>query len=93
MRRKALLAGVALSLVAGIAAIVMLLPYLQPSVIKFLDLFPASGGAPAHVATADLTDAGPGSLVSATTMPGVTRTFAGRDIQAARVLYLSLIHI
>ena len=89
MRRKALWTGVALALVAGIAAVVMLFPYLQPSVIKFLDIFPSSGGAPVHVASADLTDAGPGSLVSATTMPGVTRTFAGRDFQAARVLYRS----
>lgn len=89
MRRRALWSGVALVLVAEIVAVVLLLPYLQPSLIKFLDIFPSSGGAPVHVATADLTDAGPGSLVSATTMPGVTRTFAGRDLQAARVLYRS----
>jgi pimeloyl-ACP methyl ester carboxylesterase len=89
MRRKALWTGVALFLVAEIVAVALLFPYLQPSVIKFLDIFPSSGGAPVHVATADLTDAGPGSLVSATTMPGVTRTFAGRDLQAARVLYRS----
>ena len=39
MRRTALLTGVALALVAGIVAVVMLLPYLQPSAIKFVDLF------------------------------------------------------
>src|SRR5262245_57828988 len=89
MRRRGLWAGLALVFVAEIVAVVLLLPYLQPSVIKVLDVFPSSGGAPVHVATADLTDAGPGSLVSAITMPAVTRTFAGRDFQAARVLYRS----
>src|SRR5689334_1222610 len=89
MRRTALWSGVALALVVGIAAVVLLVPYLQPSAIKFLNLFPSSGGPPTRVASADLTGAGPGSLVSATTMPGVTRTFMGRDLQAARVLYRS----
>jgi pimeloyl-ACP methyl ester carboxylesterase len=89
MRRKSLWAGLVLFLAAEIVAVVMLFPYLQPTLLKVIDTFPSSGGAPVHVASADLTDAGPGSLVSATTMPGVTRTFAGRGLEAARVLYRS----
>ena len=89
MRRAVPWIGVALVVVAEIVAVVMLLPFLQPPAMKLLDLLPSSGGAPKPVATADLTGAGPGSLVSATTMPAVTRTFFGRGFEAARVLYRS----
>lgn len=89
MRRAGWWIGVAVVVAVEIAAVVLLLPFIQPSAVKFLDIFPSSGGPPAHVASADLTDTGPGGLVSATTMPGVTRTFAGRGMQAARVLYRS----
>jgi hypothetical protein len=89
MRRAVPWIGVALVVAAEIVAVVMLLPFIQPTAMKLLDLLPSSGGAPARVATADLTGAGPGTLVSATTMPGVTRTFQGRGFEAARVLYRS----
>lgn len=89
MRRAGWWIGVAVVVVAEIVAVVMLLPFIQPSAVKLLDLLPSSGGPPLPVATADLTGAGPGSLVSATTMPAVTRTFAGRGFEAARVLYRS----
>jgi pimeloyl-ACP methyl ester carboxylesterase len=89
MRRAVPWIGVALVVVAEIVAVVMLLPFLQPTAMQLLNLLPSSGGAPVAVATADLTGAGPGSLVSATTMPGVTRTFQGRGFEAARVLYRS----
>lgn len=89
MRRAVPWIGVALVVVAEIVAVVMLLPYLQPPAMALLNILPSSGGAPKSVATADLTAGGPGSLVSATTMPGVTRTFQGRGFEAARVLYRS----
>ncbi|MDT5370700.1 MAG: hypothetical protein QOC62_5131, partial [Mycobacterium sp.] len=89
MRRAVPWVGVALVLVAEIVAVAMLLPYVQPTVLQVLDTFPSTGGPPIPVATADLTGQGPGSLVSATTMPGVTRTFEGRGLEAARVVYRS----
>jgi hypothetical protein len=46
-------------------------------------------GAPAPVATADLRGSGPGSLVSATTMPNLTRSLGSTGVQSARVLYRS----
>jgi hypothetical protein len=50
----------------------------------------ASGrGSPVPIASADLTGTGPGSLVSATTMPGYSRSADGRSMNAARVVYRS----
>lgn len=66
-----------------------LLPFAVPLGLEFLNSFPSSGGAPVAIDTADLADAGPGSLVTATTMPGVTRRVEARDLRAARVLYRS----
>lgn len=75
--------------VAGALAIVPLRPVATMLAIKFLNQFPASGGPPVPVETADTSGTGPGSLVSATTMPGVTRTVEGRQLRAARVVYRS----
>jgi hypothetical protein len=41
------------------------------------------------IQTADLSGTGPGTLVSAMTMPPVTRSRDGREMQAARVVYRS----
>src|SRR3546814_1239591 len=60
-----------------------------PLGLEFVNSFPSSGGPPVPVDTADLTEAGPGSLVTATTMPGVTRRVEARDLRAALVLYRS----
>ncbi|MUL76883.1 lipase family protein [Mycolicibacterium sp. CBMA 226] len=46
-------------------------------------------GDPVPVRTADLTASGPGSLISAMTMPAVTNSPEGKDLQAARVVYRS----
>ena len=89
MRRAVPWIAVVLIVVAQIIGLTIVFPYLQPTVINFLDVFPSSGGPPVHVASADLKDAGPGSLLEAVTMPGVTRTFLGRDLEAARVVYRS----
>lgn len=44
---------------------------------------------PVPIDTADLDGSGPGSLVSAMTMPALRKTVAGRHMQAARVVYRS----
>ena len=66
-----------------------LLPFAVPLGLEFVNSFPSAGGAPVAIDTADITDAGPGSLVTATTMPGVTRRVEARNLRAARVLYRS----
>ncbi|KAA0080246.1 alpha/beta fold hydrolase [Mycolicibacterium sp. P9-64] len=48
-----------------------------------------SGGQPVPIQAANLTGSGPGSLVSAMTMPGLVASGDGRHLQAARVLYRS----
>jgi pimeloyl-ACP methyl ester carboxylesterase len=89
MRRAVPWIAVALIAVLEIVAAVLLLPFVQPAAMKFLNAFPSSGGPPIPVASADLSGSGPGSLVTATTMPGLTRTLEGRGFEAARVLYRS----
>jgi len=87
--RAAVWAVIAVVVVAAVVAAVNLQPIISMVALRLVNQFPSSGGAPVPVATADLTDTGPGSLVSATTMPAVTRTFEGRDLVAARVVYRS----
>jgi pimeloyl-ACP methyl ester carboxylesterase len=48
-----------------------------------------AAGAPVPIQTADLSGSGPGTLVSAMTMPALTRTEPGKLLQAARVVYRS----
>ena len=81
--------AVAVALVAQIALYAVLLPFAVPVGLAVVNTFPSSGGPPVPVDTADISDAGPGSLVSATTMPGVTRRVEARGMRAARVLYRS----
>ncbi|MGV0873030.1 lipase family protein [Mycolicibacterium sp. XJ879] len=75
--------------VVGVLAIVPLQPIATTLALKFLNQFPSSGGPPVPVESADTSGGGPGSLVTATTMPGVTRTVEGRQLRAARVVYRS----
>ncbi|MGE2725519.1 lipase family protein [Mycolicibacterium pulveris] len=75
--------------VVGALAIAPLRPIATTLAIRFLNQFPSSGGPPAPIDAADTTGTGPGTLVSATTMPGVTRTIEGRQLRAARVVYRS----
>ena len=53
------------------------------------DLVAPSGGPPVPVTTAQLGGSGPGSLVSAITMPNITRRWDGSGLQAVRVIYRS----
>lgn len=85
--------AVTVTIVAVVLAQILLgralLPFAVPLGLEFVNSFPSSGGAPVAIDTADLTEAGPGSLITATTMPGVTRRVEARDLRAARVLYRS----
>jgi hypothetical protein len=53
------------------------------------DLVAPSGGPPVPVTAAQLGGSGPGSVMSAITMPNITRRWEGRRLQAARVVYRS----
>jgi alpha-beta hydrolase superfamily lysophospholipase len=89
MRTAALWIVVALVFVAGGAAVVRTQPVAMMIAMRVLNQFASSGGPPVPIETADMSGTGPGSLVTATTMPGVTRTVEGRSLKAARVLYRS----
>lgn len=85
MRRKLLWAaviGAVLVLAVGLALAV------SPSVRQFAGLGP-DPNEPQPIASADLSGAGPGTLVSAVTMPELSRRLEGAPIRAARVVYRS----
>jgi pimeloyl-ACP methyl ester carboxylesterase len=89
LRRATFWTTIVLAVVLQVVVLVASLPLLSTVGLKFLNVFPSSGGPPAAVATAQFSGYGPGSLVSATTMPWLTRTFQGRGYRAARVVYRS----
>jgi hypothetical protein len=82
MMRRAWLAVVIVVGVGAIAAAVFVVP-------KLVDHFRSDPDRPKPISTAELSDTGPGSLVSAVTMPGFTRTYHNYRLQAARVVYRS----
>ncbi|MFV1363139.1 lipase family protein [Mycolicibacterium elephantis] len=89
-RKAVLIVAVALvAVVLGGLVIMPLRPIATMLAIRGLNQFPSSGGPPVPIQSADTSGTGPGSLVSATTMPGVTRTVEGRRLRAARVVYRS----
>ena len=92
MRRGLLWTLVVLTCVVAVAAVGVALPAgraLGARVIEALRGEDTSSAAPEPIRTADLSDTGPGSLVSATTMPGFARSGYGRGMQSARVEYRS----
>jgi pimeloyl-ACP methyl ester carboxylesterase len=89
MRRIAIGAIIAVLVAAEIWLFTLLEPFLLRMALDTVNELPSSGGPPIGVATADFGGTGPGTLVTATTMPGVTRTVQGRGFNAARVLYRS----
>ncbi|MCV7355747.1 lipase family protein [Mycolicibacterium fluoranthenivorans] len=88
---KAILALV--TVVVFVIGGVQLLPLAVPAATWLVNAsynaFSPLQGPPVPVATADFSGSGPGSLVTATTMPSVTQTLAGRNLRAVRVLYRS----
>jgi Secretory lipase len=89
VKKAVVLACLVLVIAAEIVALNAILPIATTVGMRILNQFPSSGGPPVPVKTAVLKNTGPGSLVTATTMPGVTRTFEGSDLMAARVVYRS----
>ena len=89
LKRALLVTCVVLVIAAEIGAVVWVQPIAATLGLKLINQFPSSGGPPTHIESADMSGSGPGSLVTATTMPGVTRTFEGRNLTAARVVYRS----
>jgi Secretory lipase len=90
MRRLAIVTAIIAVVAVPLIGVVAFWPVLVPVGFKVLDyLFTSPGGIPTPIASADLTGSGPGSLLAATTMPGLTRNFEARNLQAARVIYRS----
>ncbi|MCF6385463.1 lipase family protein [Mycobacterium sp. MBM] len=89
LRRSAVTVAIVIVVLAQIALGRALLPFAVPLGLEFVNSFPSAGGAPVAIDSAVVADAGPGSLVTATTMPGVTRRVEARNLRAARVLYRS----
>src|SRR3982074_2295201 len=86
MRRALLWTIIVLVVITEIGFGLWFAPIASMVALRILNELPSSGGPPIPVATADFSRSGPGSLVTATTMPGVTRTIEGRGLEAARVL-------
>lgn len=89
LKRTGVFALVSAVVLAQLLALRVVAPFALPVGLEFVNSFSSSGGAPTDIDSADLTASGPGSLVSATTMPGVTRRVEAGDMRAARVLYWS----
>ena len=89
--RKIAVAALVLVLVAGVGtAAVSASPLLLTVGAKVYDqLFTSLDGAPAPIDGASTDGTGPGSLVSATTMPGLQSTIEASGLRAARVVYRS----
>jgi hypothetical protein len=88
VRRWWIWALAALGLAINIGIISALLPTLFVPGMQLINTFPGVSQ-PVPIQTAKLGGDTPGSLVTATTMPNVTRTILGGGLIAARVLYRS----
>ena len=90
MAKKWTWAAGALVIVGALVLAVMFYPPLRSATQRLWEGPPqATGGAPTAISTANLSDSGAGSLVSAMTMPGITETTQGRRLRAGRVVYRS----
>jgi dienelactone hydrolase len=85
LRRVAL----TLTTAVGVLAVGASLPFSWTLANDLIASAARSGGLPVPIQTANLTASGPGSLVSAMTMPGLVTSGDGRHLQAARVVYRS----
>ncbi|MGU3500201.1 alpha/beta hydrolase [Mycobacterium sp. C31M] len=87
MRRVLLVAGGVLAVVIVVAGALLALSPQARQKVGLSD--PQAPAAPEPIAGADLSGTGPGSLVSAMTMPEFSRTPQGSAMNAARVVYRS----
>ena len=78
---------------AGVALVLQLavLNWLSPVIGLLAPLVPrtfvVAAAAPQPIANIDTTDSGPGTLLSATTMPTLDPGYLGADVRAARIFY------
>jgi Secretory lipase len=86
-RRKFVLVAVAAA--AAVALLAVALPLGWSAGTKPAESADGSSNAPVPIQSAVLGGSGPGSLISAMTMPELSRTPDGRKLQAARVVYRS----
>ncbi|BDX33874.1 putative lipase [Mycobacterium antarcticum] len=92
MRHKPWLAAViAVVVLVGGAAVAVTLPLGARVAHRMVEVFRGDPPpeAPVPIETADLGGTGPGTLVSATTMPAIQARVPGRQLQSARVVYRS----
>ena len=80
---------VAALVAGGIQLLPLAVPFAGWLVNAGYNAFSGLQGPPVPVTTADFAGSGPGSLVTATTMPSVTQTREGRNLRAVRVVYRS----
>ncbi|MDX1888564.1 lipase family protein [Mycolicibacterium sp. 050158] len=85
LRRVALV----LTTILGVVLVGASLPVSWNLATRVLATAVRPGGQPVPITSADLSGTGPGSLVSATTMPGLAASGDGAHLQAARVVYRS----
>jgi hypothetical protein len=78
-----------LAITLGVGIVAASVPLVWAAAPKMLDYFRADSSDTMPIRTADLSGSGPGSLISATTMPGFMRTVHHAGLQAARVVYRS----
>lgn len=88
MRRRLMTVGIVLAVLILVAAVVLAVSPTARQGLGLSDARVASGEVQA-VAGADLSGTGPGSLVSAMTMPEFSRSPQGSQMDAARVVYRS----
>jgi hypothetical protein len=91
MRKGLPALAIAVVTVVAVAAIALSLPVGERIANKVIELLrgDVQTAQPVPIETADLSGSGPGTLVSATTMPALRTTINGRALQAARVVYRS----
>jgi alpha-beta hydrolase superfamily lysophospholipase len=91
VRKVLLWSAVVVVTVVVVAAVGLSLPMGQKVAEKVYELLRGDVpvGPPVPIATADLSGAGPGTLMSAMTMPAFRKHTNGRAIEAARVVYHS----
>jgi hypothetical protein len=88
-RRTALWVSVAVIATLAVVAAVVWLPIGRVIDSETTNPGASGRGKPVSIASADLSGSGPGSLVSAMTMPGYSNTADGRPMHSARVVYRS----
>ena len=89
MRKTLRTVTVALTAAVAIVAVGLSLPLSWNVAAGFIGTLSRSGAQTVPIANADLSGNGPGSLVSAMTMPGLAASAEGLQQQSARVVYRS----